>query len=107
MSYSQKSQKKPDSEDNDWTSSSGDSSVNSLTDKEETHQLLNFVQKSVAEIYWDVDAFAKSSDTERQEGRRNIMRSLVSISDLVAKYPWKESEQKSVARRRIFKSKGT
>lgn len=88
-----------DGEDSDWTSSSGDSSADSSTNKEEANRLLVLVQISIAEIYWDVDAFTRFSDTERQEGRRNIMHYLASISDLIA--------QKSVARRPFFKRQGT
>ncbi len=88
-----------DGEDSDWTSSSGNSSADSSTDKEEAHRLLVLVQMAIAEIYWNVDAFTRLSDTERQKGRRNIMQSLASISDLIA--------QKFVTRRRIFKRRST
>jgi len=86
-------------EDSDWTSSSGESSADSSTDKEETHRLLILVQESIAKIYWDVDAFSRLSNTQRQKDRSNLMQSLASI----VKYPWKESEQKYVTRRRTFK----
>jgi hypothetical protein len=68
-------------EDSDWTSSSGESSADSSTDKEETHRLLILVQESIAKIYWDVDAFSRLSNTQRQKDRSNLMQSLASISD--------------------------